>query len=166
MKKIIISGLVAIYIVIMVLVTICLLKYNDYNVTEFKNTTLIIPGKTEIKKYSKNDLLFVKKVKISQIKAGDDVFYYNILGKDLKIEIGEVTAIDESEKAQSLVIDGSKNQSEYVFGKTSEVKKIPFLGAILQLLTSKIGYLIAIILPIFFIFIYNGFSIVKEIRKK
>ena len=46
--------LIILYILLIIFITICLLSYNDYKVTEFGNTTIlpVIGGKSERRAFS------------------------------------------------------------------------------------------------------------------
>ena len=49
------------YILVVIFVTICLLNYNDYSITVFKDTSLIpITEDAGLASYKKGDLLIVK----------------------------------------------------------------------------------------------------------
>ena len=62
MKKTITNVIFIIYVVIAVFVTICLLSYNQFKVTEFGNYSLVIVTDNEmIPDYNKGDLLILDK---------------------------------------------------------------------------------------------------------
>ena len=61
MKKIIYNTLIILYAIIAIVVTICLLSFNQYKVSEFDSTTLLIINTNNLKDkgFSKGDLVFV-----------------------------------------------------------------------------------------------------------
>ncbi len=72
MKRIIGNVVFAIYAIIAVLVTICLLSYNDYKVSEFGNSTLIIIDSNEVEPYfKKGDIAILNKK--DKIETGDKI---------------------------------------------------------------------------------------------
>mgnify|MGYP006868096228 CR=1 FL=1 len=60
MKKVARTILICIYFIITILITYCLLSYNKYNVSEFKDKYLLVL-KENNKYYHKSDLLIIKK---------------------------------------------------------------------------------------------------------
>lgn len=81
MKKVlkIIGGVfILVYAVIAIVLTVCLLNYNDYNITEFKDKSLIIVQDDELRPdFNDGDLVIVYKNKNSDIKVGDKIFFYD-----------------------------------------------------------------------------------------
>ena len=76
MKKVISNILFAVYMVIAIFVTICLLSYNDFKVTEFGDYSLVIIDDKELEpEFKKGDLVIVNKDEA--IKLGDKAFFYN-----------------------------------------------------------------------------------------
>ena len=58
MKKVISNLIFIIYLIIAIFVTVCLLSYNDYKVTEFGDTSLIIVSDKKMQPdYNKGDLV-------------------------------------------------------------------------------------------------------------
>ena len=54
--------LIILYILLIIFITICLLSYNDYKVTEFGNTTILpVIDENLEPEYSVGDLLILKK---------------------------------------------------------------------------------------------------------
>ena len=77
MKKILLNLIIIIYVVIAILVTICLLTFNQYRISEFGNKSLIIINENdELYNYTKGDLLIVTKENLKDAKEGDLVFFY------------------------------------------------------------------------------------------
>ena len=81
MKKVLkIIGIIlgAIYCLIAITLTVCLLNYNDYNITELGDKTLIIVRDDDLEpNYQKGDLVIVKKNPNREIVAGDKIFFYD-----------------------------------------------------------------------------------------
>jgi len=158
MKKIIIGTLFTIYLLFTLMITVFLMKYNSFNVIEFKDILIVSMNKTSLK-YHRGSLLIINKANIDEIKENDEVFYYTadqhkvLIAKD---KIVSIENVNDSEKTVSLA-NSKKYSKDYIIGKVSDMVKIPLLGYLLMALTSKIGYLFFILLPIlsfFFIQIY------------
>ena len=70
-------------------------------------------------------------------------------------------------KNQTIVLDDELVLTEEnILGTIAQTTAYPVLGTIHNILTSRIGYLIAIILPMLVAFIYEIYAITKEIKNK
>ena len=76
-KKIIIGAIAIVYFTFVIIMTVLLLNFNDYAVTQFDDTNLILMrDNSVIEKYKKGDLILVESKKFSEIKIGDEIFVY------------------------------------------------------------------------------------------
>ena len=82
MKKFlkIIGGIfLAAYVVVAIVLTVLLLNYNKYNVTEINGNTFIIVKDEELKpSFQKGDLVIVKRNAMKEVEIGDKIFFYDI----------------------------------------------------------------------------------------
>ena len=106
--------------------------------------------------YNKNNLLLIKKS--NNLQVNDDVLFL----ENNKIKQGSIEEIIENKYILSnkKVVDSSK-----ILSSKKNIKTLYFLGLLYNLLTSKIGYLIIVILPIFIVFICEIYQIIKEIKR-
>lgn len=170
MKKVLkIFGIVlgVIYCLIAITLTICLLNYNDYNITELGDKTLIIVRDDELEpNYQNGDLVIVSKNPNKDILVGDKIFFYNTIEKQVTVNIGNVVAKENiTSKESTFTMNGDYQlSSEYVIGKTETSKVYHSLGSVLSVLESRIGFLFLIIFPILIVFIYEIYAVIKEIK--
>ena len=165
MKRVIGNIIFVIYAIIAVFVTVCLLSYNDYKVSEFGNSTLIIIDNNSLEPdFSAGDLVIANKE--DKIEVGDKVFFYNTYGRDMEITLGEVTEMEEvsSKETTYTMNDQLTLSSEYVIGSAKTATKIGVVGGILSVLESKWGFLFLIVFPSLIAFMYEIYIIVAEIR--
>lgn len=162
MKKIVLSIFFIVYILIVVTITISVNKYNSFGVIEVKNKLIATSNKTNMD-YSKGTILIISK-NSSNLKENEEVFYYTADEHKVLISKGKITNIEEvTESEKTITLSNNKKYSkDYIIGKTSEVTKIPVLGYLLMLLTSKIGYLLLILLPIFAFFFFQVYLLIKR----
>lgn len=167
MKRVILKIGIGFYIVVTLFVTICLLAYNDYKVSEFGDTSLFVL-KEDLGGFNKNDLLIVSKKDIGNIKQNTEVLYYDSYDSKVKIDIEKVTKVDKiSDKEYTLNFDdGSYISNDFIIGSVDSTVNLGFLGLFLKVLESKIGYLLIIVLPMFLVFLYELVAVVKEIKVK
>ena len=96
MKKILkIIGIIfiVIYCVISITLTICLLNYNDYNITVLGDKTLIIVKDDGLlPSYKKGDLVVVRKNPNYEVKAGDKIFFYDKEEEQVTVNLGTIVS--------------------------------------------------------------------------
>lgn len=163
--KIVLSVFLVLYGITAIFLTACLLNYNDYKVTEFGKTSLIIVDNDSLKQFKKGSLLIVKKEE-DKIKVGEDIIFYNTYNNQVSLAVGELldkTKVNETENTYTL--NGNYDiSSQYIVGSVSSTKVLPFLGTLLGIFESRIGFLLLIIFPITLIFLYEVYILVKEIK--
>lgn len=170
MKKVLGNCLFIIYAVIAIFVTICLLSFNGYKVTEFDNYSLVIIDSSELEPdYNDGDLVIVDSSE--RIRVGNKVFFYNTYEEDIGISVAEITGIEKvTETEYTYTLTGDyKLSSEYVIGNVEDTTVIPNLGKVLGFLESKWGFLLLIVFPSLMAFIYQitvVFADIREVREE
>ena len=167
--KVIRNILIIIWFVIAVFVTACLLSYNEFKVSTFGKTSLVIIDNDEMEPdYFEGDLLLIKRVSDSKINVGDKIFYYNTSkDSDTTIytdEVKEKNTVTKSETTYTL--NEGKVSGDYVLGTKNDVKVYSKLGSILGVFTSKWGYMFLVIFPTLFATIYEIIMIVDLAKSK
>ena len=150
MKKIITSILGIVFFVFALSMTILLLSYNDYGISQFGNKSLILMTD---KIYSEN---------YDKVEVGDEIFAVRVdaYGNTF-VEIGTVGKLYPDENAISFE-NGSTFDIKYVLGEA--VERHSTIGGILAVTTSKWGFLFLVLVPCFLIFIYEIYSLIIEIK--
>jgi hypothetical protein len=162
-KKIIIGILAIAFFGFVIFMTILLLNYNKYGVTQFDKTSLILirEGITS-DKYKKGDLVLVDGVMIENITVGDEVFAYKVSKEGtVSIDLGIVGELHPNESAITLK-NGATYAMDFVIGKTSKVYNK--VGTYLSIIESKWGFLFIILVPSLLIFIYELYALIIEIK--
>lgn len=162
-KKVLSFIFFAIYFVFALIMTILLLNFNDYGVTQFDTTSLIlVSDKISNDKYSKGDLVIVESQKIEEYKEGEYVFTYKI-GSDRipTIQLGKIGNVYLEDDAIAFE-NGETYSSEFVAGVPT--KKYEKIGGFLSIVESKWGFLFIVLIPVFLIFIYEVYALVIEIK--
>ena len=144
--KIIKSLGMVLYLILIIILTVCLFTINPFKGSKIGNRT-IISLSNNLKSYKKGSLLIVTKEKI---KVGDNILYYDTSKGKKSLEITNVKKIINTNQTETTYV--VKNNlflsDEYVLGTDKTIKSIPFLGYIYSILISSIGYLIVVIIPI------------------
>lgn len=157
------------WLVIAIFTTICLLSYNKYNVPTFGTYSLLkIDNKDLEPTFNKYDLAIIDKDGPNKYKVGDKIFFYfsNVNNKTF-INFGEITEVNNDEKAEnSYKVGGTFISYSDILGKFSDTKKINNMGLFMSIMESRWGYMFLVILPTLFILVYEIYAIVDEVRKE
>lgn len=148
MVKTIKNIIFGVYAVVAIIVTILLLSYNDYKVSEIGSYTLLLISDSSLApEFNKGDLVILNKN--DDIHKGKDAFFYEIANQKREIKLGtieEAEIINETEITYTL--KGNKKISkDYIIGPSNTAEIIPVLGTVLSILESKWGFLFIIVLP-------------------
>lgn len=165
MKKVVKNVLIVVYAILAIALTVCLLSFNDYRVSEIGGYALLIIDNGELSpNFEKGDLVLVDEDK--KIDLGDEVFFYNTYEKEISISKAKITNVEEITKTEkTYTLEGDKDiSSEYIIGNAKDVTKISKLGAILNVLESKWGFLFLIVLPALLAFLYELLEFIEEIK--
>lgn len=153
-----------IYLVCAVFSIICLLKRNEFGYPQFNTKTLIVIEESD-NYYKKGDLVIITKPNNNDVQINDAVFFYDTEFKKNTLNMATVNSKDViNEKETTYHVNGKSFSSEYLVGKVSGSVKYPFIGKILNLLTSKWGFFFIIIIPFFIMFMVEIFAIYTEIK--
>lgn len=162
-KKIVFGIAGTVFFAFALAMTILLLNYNEYGVTQFGNKSLVIIDEdVSNDDYASGDLVVVSKVKVEKIEVGDTLFTYKI-GSDRVpvIQIGTVGSVYVDDDAVAFE-NGENYSSEFIAGK--EYKVYNNVGLFLSIIESKWGFLFIILVPCFLIFIYEIYALIIEIK--
>ena len=163
LKKILIGILIFIFSCFAICMTVLLLNFNEYGVTEFGDKSLVIlTREISSQNYKKGDLVIVEKVAYEAIKEGDEIFAYSVDSREkVNIEVGIVKDLYPTEKSIAYK-NGAGFSQEYIIGKATDTYHD--IGLYLSFIESKWGFLFIVLVPCFIIFIYEIYALVVEIR--
>lgn len=153
------------YIFLIIFVTICLLSFNDYKVTEFGKSTLLPVVDDDLKpNFNKGDLLIINKVKLDELKNDDIVFFYRTRSGVTTVNFGRVTNLERvTDTETTITIEGNvKFSSSNLIGTANSTTVIQNVGFVLSLLESKWGFLALGVFPSLIVFLYTLYSVVLE----
>jgi len=162
-KSIILGTLMVVYFIFVIAMTVLLLNFNDYGVTEFGNKSMIIIN-DEISNdnYKKGDLVIVNKEKMEKLQVGQELFAYKVDAKgNVSIDLGKIGNLYPEEDAIAFE-NGSTYSMEFVAGVPEE--KHEKIGTFLSVVESKWGFLFIVLVPSFLIFVYEVYTLIVEIK--
>ena len=162
-KRIIITLVLIAFFAFTVTMTILLLNYNKFGVTQFDDTSLLIIKKGFTSEtYQKNSLVIVESKEVKDYQLGEEVFVYHLDGHGgVNIELGVVGQVFEEDNAITFS-NGNTYASEFIIGSGKKI--YPNIGKYLSIIESKWGFLFIILVPNFFLFVYQLYSLIVEIK--
>ena len=162
-KSFIAGVLMLIFFAFALSMTILLLNYNKYGLTQFGDTTfVIINDKISSETFKKGDLVLVESEKLTDLELGDEIFVYRINnGGSVSIELGRVGEVYLEEDAVAFE-NGDIFSSQFVIGTADEIYND--VGTYLAIIESKWGFLFIVLVPCLLIFIYEIYALIVEIK--
>ena len=162
-KSFIMGVLGCIFFAFAITITVLLLNYNKYGLTQFGSTTMvIISDYITSDTYKKGDLVMVKAKKITELELGEEIFVYRIINNNkVLVEVGKVGQIYPDEDAVAFE-NGDIFSNEFVIGTSEEVYNE--IGFYLSIVESKWGFLFIVLVPCLLIFIYEVYALIIEIK--
>ena len=155
-----------VYVVFVLVLTSMLFTFNKFSDSVIGNRT-ISTVKEDMGKFHKGDLIVVNKA--SKIKVNDYIIFYDTNNNKNFLNMEKVEKIMKTnEKETTYVIrDNEYLSSEYVVGTDKTAKKVSNFGYIYKIFTSKLGYLVFVLVPliVYFIFILKSSGYVKKKSK-
>jgi hypothetical protein len=140
-KSIILTIVVVIFFSFAIAMTVLLLNFNDYGITQFNDTSLlIIREEISLDNYKKGDLVIVESKKINRINPGDELFIYKTTQNKnvVNIDVGKVGQVHLDDNEVTFQ-NGETYDMKYVVGKAT--KTYEKIGTYLAILESKWGFL-------------------------
>ena len=158
------------YVITAIIITVFLLNYNEYGVTELGDKTYITVNDNELMpNYKKGDLLVVEKKSNDDINENDYIFFYEESREKKTVIISYARVISKrrvNDNETTFKLEGDVDfSSEYVNGSSKNTKVYSGWGSILAALESRWVFLCFVILPILFIFLYEIYAIAIEVKK-
>ena len=124
--------------------------------------------------FCKGDLIFIKKRDTSKLKEGDIITFHTIIDNQYALNTHRIQKIDEVNGVRSYTTIGDNNNGvadQHVISDGDIVGKyvghISNLGKVMSFLSSSMGFLIVIVLPMLLFFVYQVYNLIMiSIRLK
>ena len=157
--------IIIVYVVLIIFVTVCLISYNDYQVSVIGDSTLIPVIDEDLKDYTLGDLLIVKRKNPSKVIKDEKVFFYMKRFGEPTINYSTVVDVQQVTPTEiTFTVEGDyKFSSGNYIGRVDDVIIIPKVGKILNILESKWGFLFLGVFPTLLAFLYTLHSVVTEL---
>lgn len=168
MKRAIGAILFVIYSIIAITVTVLLLSYNEYNISQIGGYTVYIVKDDALEpKYPKGSILLIEETNDKHVNVGDEIFVYNVINsKEFEFRCETLAGKTQQGRRTAYTVNsGASYDSTYFIGKADDAKVIssPW-GTILSILESKWGYLFCIVIVSLLLFLQEVFDLAIELK--
>lgn len=162
-KSFILGVLGCIFFIFALSMTMLLLNYNKYGLTQFGSTTFVmINDEITSETFQKGDLVLVKSRKIADLQTGEEIFVYRIGSNgSVSVEVGKIGQIYPEEDAVAFE-NGDVFSMQFVIGTSDKIYNK--IGTYLSIIESKWGFLFIVLVPCLLIFIYEIYALIVEIK--
>lgn len=149
-------------------------KKDRYGVAEvFGYSAYAVPTDSMVPTINPGDLVFGdSSVTYDDLEVGDVIFFYYVEDDNVIVKVHRIydEAYDSSNNFLGYVTKGDNEEvvdnvliTENNYIATWTGSRVPWIGAIVTFLTTQVGFLVCIILPIFLYLIYQIFRLVKVV---
>lgn len=148
---------------------------DDQNVASILGYTPLVAETDSMKPtFKSGDLIFIKKCDTSKLKEGDIITFHTIIDNQYALNTHRIQKIDEANGVRSYTTIGDNNNGiadQHVISDGDIVGKyighVSGLGKVMNFLSSSMGFLIVIVLPMLLFFIYQVYNLIMiSIRLK
>ncbi len=140
---------------------------DDANVSSlFGVSPLSVQSDSMVPTFKTGDLIFIKKVNPDDLKVGDVVTFHTIIEGHYALNTHRITDISEENGVRVFVTKGDNNKFEDVdrIVDGSIVGKyfgqIKGFGKVMDFISSSVGFLVVILLPMLIFFIYQLYNLI------
>lgn len=137
-------------------------------------TPLVVETDSMKPTFESGDLIFIKKCDTSKLNEGDIITFHTIIDNQYALNTHRIQKIDEVNGVRSYTTIGDNNNGiadQHVISDGDIVGKyighVSGLGKVMNFLSSSMGFLIVIVLPMLLFFIYQVYNLIMiSIRLK
>lgn len=137
-------------------------------------TPLVVKSDSMAPTFRAGDLIFIKKCDTSTLKEGDIICFHTIIDNEYALNTHRIQKIETSGDARSYTTLGDNNNGvadTHIISDGDIVGKyvghLQNAGKVMDFLSSSIGFLIVIVLPMLLFFIYQVYNLIMiSIRLK
>lgn len=142
-------------------------KDNQNVANLFGYTPLVVESNSMSPTFKKDDLIFVKKCDTSKLEEGDIICFHTIIDNEYALNTHRIQKIDTVGDARSYTTLGDNNNGiadAHIISDGDIVGKyvgdLPKAGKVMDFLSSSMGFLIVIVLPMLLFFIYQVYNLI------
>ena len=129
-------------------------------------TPLAVQSDSMSPTFNKGDLIVIQKCDTSKLEVGDIVTFHTIIDNEYALNTHRIAAIDEVNGMRSFTTKGDNNDvaDTHIISDGDIVGKylfaLPQMGKVMDFLSSSVGFLVVIVLPMLLFFIYQVYHLI------
>lgn len=130
-------------------------------------TPLVVKSDSMAPTFNAGDLIFIKKCDTSTLKEGDIICFHTIIDNEYALNTHRIQKIETVGDARSYTTLGDNNHGVTDTHIISDgdivgryVGDLPKAGKVMDFLSSSMGFLIVIVLPMLLFFIYQVYNLI------
>ena len=129
-------------------------------------TPLTVQSDSMSPTFNKGDLIVIQKCDTSKLEVGDIVTFHTIIDNEYALNTHRIAAIDEVNGMRSFTTKGDNNDvaDTHIISDGDIVGKyvfvLPQMGKVMDFLSSSVGFLVVIVLPMLLFFIYQVYHLI------
>lgn len=127
---------------------------------------MIVESDSMAPTFYEGDLIFIKKCNTSELREGDIITFHTIINNEYALNTHRIHKIEGSGSIRSYTTKGDNNQiaDTHVISDGDivgrYVSRLAGFGRVMKFLSSGIGFLVVIILPLLLFFIYQIYNLI------
>ena len=129
-------------------------------------TPLTVASDSMAPTFRQGDLIVIRKCDPAKLKEGDIITFHTIINNEYSLTTHRISEIQDRGGVRSYVTKGDNNliadvhmiADGDIVGKF--VTKLPGVGKVMSFLSSSIGFLVVIVLPLLLFFIYQVYHLI------
>ncbi len=140
---------------------------DDGNVASLAGfTPLTVQSESMAPTFEAGDLIVIQACDSSTLQAGDIITFHTIVDGKYALNTHRIDSIDDVAGARSYTTKGDNNAiaDDHVISDVDIVGKyvlrVPYLGSVMNFLSSSVGFLVVIVIPMLLFFIYQVYHLV------
>ena len=121
-------------------------------------TPLTVASDSMSPTFRAGDLIIIRKCDPQTLKEGDIVTFHTIINNEFALNTHRITEIQDLGGARNYVTKGDNNELADIVGKY--VCHLAGFGKVMSFLSSSLGFLLVIVLPLLIFFIYQVYHLI------
>ena len=129
-------------------------------------TPMIVESDSMAPTFKMGDMIIIKKCDTSKLKEGDIITFHTIINNEYALNTHRIESITEENGIRSYVTKGDNNEMSDmhvisdgdIVGKY--LGKLSRFGKVMEFLSSSVGFLVVIVLPLLLFFIYQIYNLI------
>lgn len=130
-------------------------------------TPMVVESDSMAPTFSKGDLIFIHKCDTSKLEEGDIITFHTIIDNEYALNTHRILSIETVGDARSYTTIGDNNNGiadQHIISDGDIVGKyvghIKGVGKVMNVLSSSMGFLIIIVVPMLIFFIYQVYNLI------